>query len=146
MNWNESNGGFVTAFVECGESVEQAMSDVCRRIWDHVIPDNAGVSWDCLRVEIWPDSGRLIAFPSSTSTPLRIEKAGCQVIFGDLLAWYEELADSELTDEEFVVALQREETMWIEKFLVAAREVGLAGHRVQFWEADGDRPIHEEML
>ena len=99
-----------------------------------------------MRIEFWSDSGRIIAFPSSTSSPDRIEKAGCQVVFADLLAQYEHLADSDLDDDAFSAALQGVEREWIKKTLVAAKRVSLTGNRFQFWDGEGERPIGDKQL
>ncbi|GIW80232.1 MAG: hypothetical protein KatS3mg105_2039 [Gemmatales bacterium] len=76
MDWQELKGNFSMATVESGDSIDQAMSEFCRRIREKVIPGNDGVAWDYLRVEFWPDSGRMIVFPASSSSSERIEKAG----------------------------------------------------------------------
>ena len=85
-------------------------------------------------------------FPSSTSKSDRIEKAGCQVVFADLLAQYERLADSDLDDDAFVAVLLGVEREWIDKLLDAARHVSLTGNRFQFWDGEGERPILDKQL
>ena len=144
MTWQEE-GNYVTANVGPGAPTRQAMTDFCNCIVKTVIPRNAGIPWDCLRVELWPDSGRIIAFPSSSSKSERLEKSGCVVVFSDLLAEYERLADSELDDEEFTRALTQTEMAWMAEFLSAASEV-LRGHRVQFWSGDFEQPVHDEWV
>jgi hypothetical protein len=146
MEWQELKNSFTMAKVELSESIEEALTEFCQHIKEHVIPKNDGVAWDCLRIEFWADSGRIIAFPSSTSKPYRIEKAGCQVVFADLLAQYEHLADSDLDDAAFVDALLGVEREWIKKMLDAARHVSLTGNRFQFWDGEGERPIWEKQL
>jgi len=146
MEWQALNSSFTMAAIGSGESIEQAMTEFCQQIKDYVIPKNDGIAWDCLRIEFWSDSGRIIAFPSSTSISSRIEKAGCQVVFADLLAQYEQLADSDLDDDAFVAALLEAERDWIEKFLDAARQVSLTGYRFQFWDGEGESPIWDDHL
>lgn len=146
MEWQELKNGFTMARVELSESIEEALTEFCQHIKQHVIPKNEGVPWDCLRIEFWTDSGRIIAFPSSTSKPDRIEKAGCQVVFADLLAQYEHLADSDLNDDAFVAALNSVEREWIKKTLDAAEHVSLTGNRFQFWDGEGELPIWDEQL
>jgi len=146
MEWQVLKNGFTMAKVELNESIDEALTEFCQHIKQHVIPKNDGVSWDCLRIELWADSGRIIAFPSSTSNPDRIEKAGCQVVFADLLAQYEHLADSELDDDAFATALLSVERDWIKKTLVAAKRVSLTGNRLQFWGGEGEHPICENQL
>ena len=127
------------ATVAPGESLDQAMADFCQHIKDTVIPRNTGVAWDYLRVELWSDSGRIIAYPASSSSSERIEKAGCQVVFGDLLAEYEQLADSELDDNDFEAALFKVEQKWAGRFLEAARHVGLSDTSMRFFS--GEQPL-----
>ncbi|MBI1322249.1 hypothetical protein GC170_03545 [bacterium] len=141
MKWQALNYNYMMATVESGESIEPAMAEFCQQIKDYVIPRNDGIAWDYLRVEFWPDSGRMIAFPSSNSISGRIEQAGCLVVFARLRLQYERLADSELEDQEFVAALHEAERDWITTFLDAARQVSLTGYRFQFWDGDGESPI-----
>ncbi|MEJ7595478.1 MAG: hypothetical protein WKF77_28515 [Planctomycetaceae bacterium] len=141
MDWLELKNNFTMTTVTRGVAIDGAMENVCQHIVTTVIPKNLGVEWDYLRIELWPDSGRLIFFPASTSNAERIEKAGCQVVFEDLLAKYNALADSDLDDDAFVAALLREERLWIEQFLHFARSTNLSGRRCQFWEGDGELPI-----
>ncbi len=146
MDWQDLKGGFSIASVASKHSVDEAMLELCERIRIDVIPKNEKVDWDHLRVELWADSGRIIVFPSSITSSGRIEKAGCQVVFSTLLERYEKLADSDLDDNAFKTALLEEEKSWIERFLVAARKVGLNGERVRFWDSEGEQPIRETMI
>lgn len=146
MDWQELKNNFSMATVQSGDSIDQAMIDLCQHIKAKVIPGNEGVGWDYLRVEFWSDSGRMIVFPASSARPDRIEKAGSQVVFLDLLSEYDRLADSELEDDAFVGALHREENKWMERFLEACRNVGLSGLHIQFWDGEGDSPIREERI
>ncbi|MES2793023.1 MAG: hypothetical protein V4719_25650 [Planctomycetota bacterium] len=144
MEWQQLKNNVSMATVKSGDSIEQAMIELCQHIKSRVIPSNAGIDWDYLRVEFWPDSGRVIVFPSSSSNSDRIETAGCQVVFGTLLVEYERLADSDLDDNAFVDALLQEERMWIERFLDSARKTGLSGNHIQFW--DGERCISDAQI
>ena len=146
MEWQELKNSFTMATVKPSESIEQALTELCQHIKQHVIPKNEGIAWDCLRIEFWADSGRIIVFPSSTSKSDRIEKAGCPVVFADLLAQYERLADSGLDDDAFVAVLLGVEREWIDKLLDAARHVSLTGNRFQFWDGEGERPILDKQL
>ncbi len=146
MEWKKLKNCFMMAKVEPSESIEEALTEFCQHIKQHVIPKNDGVSWDCLRIEFWVDSGRIIAFPISSLKPDRIEKAGCQVVFADLLAQYEHLADSDLDDDAFVAALLVVEREWINKILSAAQRASLTGNRFQFWDGEGEQPICDKQL
>ncbi|APW62300.1 hypothetical protein [Paludisphaera borealis] len=146
MDWKYTEPNYSMATVDSGDSVDQAMAEFCQHIKTQVTPKNDSVAWDYLRVEMWSDSGRMIVYPASTLNPLRIEKAACQVFFSDLLSAYELIADSGLNDEAFVAEIIREEGEWIDRFLDAARRVGLFGKPIQFWDGDGDEPIRVEQI
>lgn len=133
------------AIVGGGDPIDASLLEFCNHIRTTVVPQNEGVDWDCIRVELWPDSGRIIAFPSNSRRSERIERAGCQVVFEDLLAAYEEIADLELDDHAFSLAVMTLEREWIERFIVAAQNSGLSDERIQFWDGDGDSPIRAEM-
>lgn len=141
MEWHDHKSGFSTATVSEGEPLDAAMHEFSSRIRVDVLPKHEGVDWDYIRVEFWPDSGRIIAFPANSSRNERIEKAGCQVIFDELLNEYEELADSDMGDEAFSAALMNGEHKWIERFVAAAKDGGLSGRQVQFWDGDGEAAI-----
>jgi len=145
MEWEEVKKNYYVGEVAAGGSVEQAMTEFCTDISERVIPQNDGVDWDCLTVEIWADSGRMIAFPSSTSTRERIEQSACLVVFADLLAKFDELGNLGLEDKAFEAAVIRELRVWIDKFLDAARKANLTGP-IRFFEFDEDSPLHEERL
>lgn len=141
MEWQDLKGGFSTATVAEGEPLEIAMRDFCEQIRANVLPKHMEVDWNYIRVEFWADSGRMIAFPAISSKNERIEKAGCQVVFEDLRAQYEELANADLEDAAFTEALIDAERSWIQRFVAAARETGLNGQQVQFWDGDGEEAI-----
>lgn len=143
MEWQTLQGGFTMATVAKGEPLDVAMLAFCRQIQEQVIPQNHGVLWDHVRVEIWADSGRLIAFPARRLERERIEKSGCQVVFDELRGQYEELADSDMADDAFTDALTRVQVSWIERFVTAAKSGILSGLRVQFWDSDGEAAIRE---
>jgi len=146
MEWQDLKCGFSMATVAEGEPLEIAMREFFKRIEADVLPKNEGVDWNYIRVEFWADSGRMIAFPASRTKNERIEKAGCQVAFEELLAQYEELADSDMEDEAFTAALIDVERTWIERFVAAARESGMSGQQIQFWDGDGEKAILEVVI
>lgn len=143
MEWQDLTAGFTTATVAEDESLDVAMHGFCEQIRAYVLPKNQGVDWNYIRVELWSDSGRMIAFPANRSKNERIEKAGCQIVFNALLAQYEDLADSDIDDDAFAEALVDAKRSWIQNFVVAAREAGLSGQKVQFWDGDGEDVILE---
>lgn len=116
---------------------------MCAHIATNVLPRNDKAAWDYLRVELWSDSGRIIVFPASTTSRQRIEKAACQVIFGELLQLYEQLANSEIDDDEFTRIVEAEERKWIEGFLKAARKSELRGYRVIFFSGNSEEHLED---
>lgn len=141
MEWHDIEGGFSMATVAEGEPLEIAMREFCEKIRADILPTHKGVDWNYIRVEFWSDSGRMIAFPASSSTNERIEKAGCQVVFEELLAQYQQLADSDMEDAAFTATLIDVVHSWIQRFVAAARETGMMGQQIQFW--DGEEAILE---
>ncbi len=146
VKWQDMSGGFSLAIVKNNESAEDAIIELCERIANYVIPKNEKVHWDHLRVEFWPDSGRIIVFPASLATNNRVEQAGCQVVFEELLRRYAELADSNIADDEFTAKVLSEERTWIDRFVNAARNTGLRGLRAVFWDAEDEQPILDVLL
>lgn len=136
MDWKDTGHGFMTAQIAAGRSLEDAMRELCDEIATYVIPANSGVDWDLLTVEIWPDSGRIIVYPASSSTPYRIEKAGCQVVFDELLLRYEALADSDIADDDFSAQLHAEEEAWIDRLMVAFKNSSVHGTTLIFRDSD----------
>jgi hypothetical protein len=67
-----------------------------------VLPaQSAAASWDYVRLELWPDSGRFIAFPAHSEEEGRIDVTGCQIICREIEHDLCSMDDSELTDDEF---------------------------------------------
>ena len=67
MEWHDHKSGFSTATVSEGEPLDAAMHEFSSRIRVDVLPKHESVDWDYIRVEFWPDSGRIIAFPANSS-------------------------------------------------------------------------------
>ena len=146
MDWQNINSGFSMAVVQSGNSILDAMRDLCTQLKNVVVPLNESVVWDHVRVELWSDSGRFIVFPAQGKVNSRIEKAGCQIVFHDLLDQYESIADSELSDDEFARELTSLERIWIEEFLTAARAAGLGDRRFVFWDGGGEKCLLDVSL
>ncbi len=143
MEWYEFKNGYFQATVSVETSVNEAMVELCKKIHDIVIPYNTGVNWNYIRIEIWADSGRFIAFPASTSCKDRIDKAGCQIVFSGLLLQYEQLADSDANDDVFQSELAEVVNRWIDNCITAAKSTGLVGYCVRFYDTDLDIPLCE---
>lgn len=143
MEWREISNHFTMATVESGKSIEKSMMELCRHIHDCILPANEGVSWNCLRVELWSDSGRMIAYPAIATNTDRIENAGCQIVFDELLMEYEKLADSDLNDDDFVNSLRKVEREWIGSFIDAARQTGLMKYKIELWSGEEKQIISD---
>lgn len=124
----------------------EAMAELWNVVADEVLPRNESVDWDHLRAEFWPDSGRIIVFPASSRVVDRIEKAGCQVIFSELLSAYDQLADSDIDDDAFTEQLRTVKAAWADDLEKAARASRLSNLRISFWESDGEEAFREVVL
>ncbi|QDU60464.1 hypothetical protein Pan216_13050 [Planctomycetes bacterium Pan216] len=136
MEWERLKNNYTVATVNAGEPIEDAMVELCTHILEVIIPENRNVSWDYLRVELWPDSGRIIVFPSSLSNPNRIEDSGCQIVFDNLLEEYDRLAESGLDDDVFDAKILELEQRWVNILSKIVTKLGLAKYRIQFWDPD----------
>lgn len=134
MEWEQFSDGYWMSTVDNLPTADD-MTEITRKIVVDVIPKHSNLEWDHLRVELWPDSGRVIVFPALDSNANRIDVAGCQIVFASLLSEYETLADSDMPDEEFDSVLQAEEQRWIDQLIAGARQGGLRDTRMAFWES-----------
>jgi len=93
--------------VPAGGSLHDALSELASDIVDRVIPlqSDATRPMDEIRIELWLDSGRIIAFPSQTPFTKRIDVAGCAVNSTDIESQIHSLDESEMPDGEFDAAL-----------------------------------------
>lgn len=77
-----------------------------------VMPENEGVAWDCLKVEIWSDSGSFYIFPWVYGKDERIEKSGMHLILQDLedrfSSWWSNAPDDDEIDEEMESEFEEE--------------------------------------
>jgi hypothetical protein len=147
MEWKKNDDNRVV-FYDCeaeAQETDEAMVEMWRMLVSEVLPLNQEIDWDYIRVEIWPDSGRLIVIPAARRNTYRIEKAGCQVEFGALLAEYdgldEEYADEKVTDVEFAENVTALEQAWAGKAVEAAKLTGLSTHSISFFGTEGDTSL-----
>ena len=82
-----------------GESHEECVQALARFYYEKILPVHDPVEYPFIIVSVWPDSGRLIAYPMRDNTKFRDEKSGCQMMIPELLAKYEEL--NGLPDSKF---------------------------------------------
>jgi len=141
MNWEVDNSSQVVFYTGKADGMPraEAMREMLETFEREVLPKNKDINWDCIRTEIWADSGRFIIFPISSQTENRIEKAGCQVIFSDLLESYNELADSDVDDDIFCDQLSSLLASWNNEFInIAKSNNRLSSCRLLVWDADSE--------
>lgn len=142
----DPKAGYSSATAPKQMVLADAMAELCRFIVRDVLPQNRENSWDYLRLEIWPDSGRVIVFPATQNGDRR-EKRGCQIVVEAVLQTYDELADSDIDDEAFTQEVRLLYRRIANSFLHAAKgaEV-LKGIAFQVWPADAEKPFLEAIL
>ncbi|HJN67770.1 MAG TPA: hypothetical protein QF761_16300 [Pirellulales bacterium] len=93
--------------VPAGGSLHDALTELALEIVDRVIPlqSDASRAMHEIRVELWLDSGRIIAFPSKIPFSRRIDVAGCVVNSTDIESAIRAIDESELTDDGYDTAL-----------------------------------------
>ncbi len=69
--------------------------------FDNIIPENALVRWDYVRIEVWSDSARLIVFPAASDVQRRVEKSGFQLLLDDWESLWDDARAKARSDEEF---------------------------------------------
>ena len=143
--WKTIGNGITSADATEGDRPELAFVELCKHVKTHVIPANEGVKWECVRIEYWPDSGRIIAFPSRCESAGRVDRASCQIVFRDLLMQYEQNANTDLSDEDFDLAVKELEKVWMDEFMTAARKSELSGMHVQWWSS-GEEKLFDEQI
>lgn len=124
MQWQYDGEGYSTANVEIGDSASEAMKALCEHLVNDVLPRNKDVDWDYLLVDISSDSGQFVVLPAAASTPYRVEKAGCQVIFQELSTRYFERLNS-MDEDDFVRCTETDEYGLFNAFRTAAHETEL---------------------
>jgi|GEM_PF-5861225 len=67
MEWQELKNSFTMATVKPSESIEQALTELCQHIKQHLIPKNEGIAWDCYRDQF--HRGKPMVFVGETPIP-----------------------------------------------------------------------------
>jgi len=122
----------------------EALSEMWKFFVTTVLPANAEVGWNCFRVEIWADTGRILLFPRDARSRERVERAGLCLVMRELRNKYEEL--ERLDESSFEAELAAELRALADEILAAARAArkvpGLPQGQVsvEVWEADEDAP------
>ncbi len=109
-----------------GANILQAFKELWQKFEQHVVPQHDCIEWNVIRVEIWSDSGRIIVYPGLLRNRDRIDKAGCQVIFSDLMETQANLFA--LKDEdEFETQLEKVEFAYAVKLRESYEQSSLLG-------------------
>lgn len=156
MNWQKTTSGAkqVVGYIGNAEGLPAAegLQELWKLMVSDVVPLNAAVEWDFIKLEIWPHAARIFAFPASSQSRFRVDMAVCQVFFPSLMQAYDEIDDENLEDEEadrqFSEAVSALEKEWVEKTETAARTALPTGYgwKVKVYASDDEEPLHEFTL
>lgn len=164
MNWKTHISGSSRIFSLEDDTQEMAIEDILKEVWvllwSEMLPLNSDVVWDYIKIELWVDSGRIIAYPASSKSTFRVEKAVCSVFFPLLLEQYETLSAKhfgievleEVAEFEVQQLFEREvtelELEWIRKAELAAQDQIPEGAnlRMAFYSTDDDAPLRSLII
>lgn len=107
MQWvrrDAADGDFTieaTALDDSAAAVASSCADIWKRLETEVLTRQQS-PWDLVRLEVWPDSGRSILFPSRSPFTDRSDEALAQVQWPHLVSlWNACEGDDGLSDDEF---------------------------------------------
>lgn len=153
MNWTEERDRsrvFYRSAAATDADLAEAFKELRRKLVTDVLPKHASSDWDALRVEIWPDSGRLIVYPGRAGSAARSEKAGCELAIQSLLDFWEVLRGSDIDDDAFAQRVRAEEkriaTLLLQTWTQDANDSAGADRRavrVLFFDAEEPTPFLE---
>ena len=132
--------------------ISEAVSELWRKYAEDAAPKNAELLWNYLGVYIYLDSGRVILFPVVQSSRHRVDKATCQIICPDLLASYNDVADSNLPDAKFEIWADQATERVASLVSQAAKQaklpevLGVPEVRILYYSYDSEQPMREEIL
>ncbi len=104
MFWNAvTNNNYTTyqAAVEADDLTFENAKAIWDKLFNSVLIRHQHELWDSIRVELWPDSGRVILFPSKIGMNRRIEIAALEVTVTALLEYWEKMNEADVSDDEF---------------------------------------------
>lgn len=163
MIWNTLTSGktrFSKHILVSADATSISEIDALEEMWkvmlSNVLPLNAGVVWDYIRLEIWVDTGRVIVYPALLKDEFRVDKACCSLFFASLLKESENLSNKlfgpEVTEEmpdeadqdAYSQAITELELELIRKAEIAAYAAipANSGLKIVFYSTDDD-PLHE---
>lgn len=88
-----------------GESCVDAVREALALITEAVIRGEGGQARDCIKVELWLDSGRIILYPARAKSPDRDETVAYQISIPEMLEEWERVATSDENDALFESAI-----------------------------------------
>ncbi len=136
---------FFTGIAHIGE-FENGVIELWRKFFIDSLPLNKDINWDVIRVELWLDSGRIIIFPAFEKNLERIESSGCQMFFYDLHEYYENLADSKISDKQFDAEVERKDYELIKKLISGLNMNEGSGHQLLFWSSNSEKIIQTRKI
>lgn len=124
IDWRRLPGGeeYYTARVTAEHELHDALRSMWRTVCELALPVHEASEWAMLKVEMWPDSGRIIAFPAIDSLN-RKDRGGCELMVEPLFEFWEKLAESDESDESFESKLGERLTDLSLKVLAAFEDV-----------------------
>ena len=123
---------FIDSWAHVPEGLRAVVDDIERR----VIPaQGSGEKWNYIRVELWPDSGRFIAFPANTEEEARIDVTGCQLVCKEIEADVLALDPTKRGDEAFKHAIEKIYDRMVSLATPAFEK--LSCDSFEIWDAEG---------
>jgi hypothetical protein len=97
------SNGFLTIDIETLAELPTAVTRLCADVLERVLPlqQVSGKPYSEIRIELWIDSGRAIAFPAESPLQQRTEVAGCQICCAELARSVADLDNADLPDTEY---------------------------------------------
>jgi hypothetical protein len=92
MKWTSAQNGFLLAELDEGSTWprESELAECAQTLVRQIGRFQAADSWNAVKVEIWSDSGRFIAFPCMDGSPERTDSCGVQMVIPDLMAPFDD--------------------------------------------------------
>lgn len=123
---------FLTVRVESWSDVPGGLHTLVEDFKHRVIPEQEKAErWDYVRVELWPDSGRFIAFPALGGEKFRVDVTGGQLICAEVEA---DLGRLDVEDPGFDEQAEAIVQRMIE--LVIPAFAPLSEHPLQVWDPE----------
>ena len=117
---------------------------------ENLLLENFDIEFDCLKIEVWPDSGSVFAFPGLLSSRHRVERVGIHVViceFERLFEVYGEESEEEVLEENVVRLLDQLENAIFDKLFSCRESLIRSGIReIVFYQFDEAEPLSKRSL